>query len=156
MKIISLFIQKAEEKGCATNSILIDYAELAVLDISKDLDDLLLTLESHRFLKVTPFIGGGSSYQLSFIAYINSNLIQSIFSESITYAELFKMVVNYIYEHYRKDDILVTSRLAEELSLDSFLLNPILYHLDRIGVIQMSKTSGNPDAITAQDRKSVV
>lgn len=147
LKIISLFIKRGEERNYSTHLIPIDYSEFNELNITDDLDDLLLTLESYRFLDVERFISGESHYRLNFITYINSNLIQSIFSESITYSELFRLVVNHIYENHRKEDIIYTHKLIEELSLNNFLLNPILYHLDLIDVIEMSKTLGNVDVI---------
>lgn len=149
LKVLSLFIKKAEEKDYATHLISIDYSEFNELDISGDLDDVLITLESYRFLDVQRFLNGGAHYKLNFITYINSNLIQSIFSESITYSELFRLVVNYIYENHRKEDIIYTNQLIEELTLNIFLLNPILYHLDLIGVIKLSKTLGNTKIVAS-------
>lgn len=146
--IISLFIKISEEKNHSTDLISISYSEFNDLDIRIDLDDLLLTLESYGFLDVRSFISGESIYSLNYNIYINSNLIQSIFSESITYSELFRLVVNHIYENHRKEDIMKTYQLIEELTLNNFILNPILYHLNSIGVIEMSKTYGNVEIIT--------
>ena len=37
--------------------------------------------------------------------------------------------------------------MIEELTLNSFLVNPILYHLDLIGIIKLNKTLGDVDII---------
>lgn len=147
LKIISIFIEEAEKRNYTIDGVYIKYNEFKKLDVSEDLDDLLISLESYNFFNVQKFLNNDSNYSLKYEIIINSNLLQKMFNDSLTYSELFKLVVNFIYENYRKEDILYTNKLMEEISLNNFLINPILYHLDLIGVVNLSKTLGNPEII---------
>ena len=54
----------------------------------------------------------------------------------MTYSELFRLVVIHIYDEYRKEDILSTKKLSEELSL-----NKKDFHLN----LKISMSSDNSD-----------
>lgn len=128
------------------NEVILSDNELKIISIfiEEDIDDLLISLESYDFFDVQKCLSNNSDYRLKYEIFINSNLLQNIFNKAMTYSELFKLSVNFIYDNYRKEDILYTNKLIEEISLNNFLINPILYHLDLIGVIKLSKIMPKP------------
>lgn len=140
LKVVSLFINKSMKSTDSIDSIYLSHAYLKKLQLVDDIDDILLNLESYKFINVKLITSDSSLYNLKYEIFISSNLIKSIFSNSITYSELFRLVVNHIYENHRKEDIIYTKQLIEELTLSDFLLNPILYHLNSIDVIEIKQT----------------
>lgn len=147
LKIISLFIMKSEEFNRSINLVTMEYDDFVNISVENSIDDILMYLESYNFLNVERFISGESHYKLKYEVFINSDLLQKVFNDSMTYSELFRMVVNFMFDNYRRDNILDTHKILEELTLNNFLLNPILFHLDNIGVIKLIRTFGKNDLI---------
>ena len=147
LKVSALFIKKSEQSNDATGSISIAYVEFVKLDLNEDIDDVLMYMESYGFLDVNTCMSGESFYKLNYTIFMNSNLLHNIFNQSMTYSELFRLVVDHIYNNYRRENAVQTNQLIEELSLNGFLLNPILYHLDQLGVIDLIHTNGYVDLI---------
>ncbi len=147
LKVVSMFIEQSEKTNHSIDNTYMHYSKLQELELEDDLDDVLLSLESYGFFNVRRTLSSSSHYVLNYKIFINSNLIQSIFNESVTYSELFRLVVNHIYEHHRRDTVIYTYKLMEEITFNNSLLNPILYHLDFIGVIKLNRALGDVDIV---------
>jgi len=151
LSIVNLFINKSVEKYQAIDRISIEDTFFNS-SLKYDTDDILKSLEileSYNFIERNSYFNPKIYYlyNLKYDIFFKSNLIEEIFKKSLTYIDITNMVLNYLIKNYKNNEGVKMETILNDLTLDTLLLNPILYRLNKYKAIKFSKIMPSNDLV---------
>ena len=145
MFLIKFFIDEVVKSNQTLENIFLTEEEIfnKLDNVNKsELSESLLELDSFGFFDKDYILSVGNRYSLKYSLFYTSNYIEKISEGSCSYLELFVTVTNYLEKNSSNNIDVNVQDIIEKLPINEFLLNPILYHLNELGVVKLSKVIG--------------
>lgn len=141
LKIIDIFLDKSAKYNHTINWIDIDFDELKEkTNINQqELESELQELESESFITINR---NYEEYKLSYDIFLDSDLIYKLSDKSTDYYMILRMVIDILLQIDDKGRIteINVEKFMEEHSLNHFFINPLMYHLKKLDIIEYEES----------------